>query len=205
MQIEVRVRAKIDNPEVMAQKLEEKGAYFEGSCSSTSWYYGKDLFANQDTQVRIVEYNYPEGVKKVYLTYKGPKSDEGRAEMREIFGYLKRNSKIFEKLGFVERDFNTPIDAEKILQSNDMGKFAEVKISNEKKYRYGVFEVKVFHLDNANIDLIEIELNVAWPKDIPKAKEDIYKLMEELEITKDKEITESGIELALKNQALSDK
>ncbi|MFC1721968.1 CYTH domain-containing protein [Patescibacteria group bacterium] len=204
MQIEVRVRAKIDNPEVMIQKLEEKGAYFEGSASSTSWYYGKDLFAKQDTQIRIVEYNYPEGIKKVYLTYKGPKSEEGRAEMREIFGELKRNSKIFEKLGFTERDFNTPIDAEKILEGNGMEKFAEVKISNEKKYRYGVYEVKVFHLDNANVDLIEIELNVAWPKDISKAKEDIHKLMDELGISKDKEISESGIELALKNQALSE-
>ena len=66
MQIEVRVRARIDNPEVMVQKLEEKGAYFEGSSSSRSWYYGKDLLLKNDTQLRIIEYNYPEGLKKIY-------------------------------------------------------------------------------------------------------------------------------------------
>lgn len=200
MQIEVRVRAQIDNPEVMAQKLEEKGAYFEGSAASKSWYYGKKMFSDQDIQVRIVEYNYPEGLKKVYLTYKGPRAENGREELREIFGELKRNSKIFEKLGFADRDFTTPIDAEKVLEKNGLEKFVEVSISNEKKYRLGVFEVKIFHLDNTNQDIIEVELNVAWPKDIPAAEKEIRKMLSELGITADKEIKEDGVNLALQKE-----
>jgi adenylate cyclase class IV len=197
MQIEVRVRAQIDNPEVMAQKLEEKGAYFEGSATSKSWYYGRELFEGKDTQVRIVEYNYPEGMKKIYLTYKGPRAEHGREELREIFGELKRNSKIFEKLGFTDRDFTTPIDAEKVLEKNGLEKFVEVSVSNEKKYRLGVFEVKIFHLDNINQDIIEVELNVAWAKDIPAAEQEIHKLLTDLGVTPDKEIKEDGVNLAL--------
>ncbi|MFC1618092.1 CYTH domain-containing protein [Patescibacteria group bacterium] len=193
MQIEVRVRAKIDNPEVLTQKLEEMGAYFEGSSSSVSSYYGETLLKEKDTQLRIVEYNYPEGETKIYLTYKGPKSEEGRKELREIFGALKRNSKIFEELGFAERDFTTPVDAEKVLESNGLAKFLDVTVASEKKYRYGVFEVKVFRIEELATDFIEIELNVAWPKDIPQAKEEIYKLLDELGISRDKEVEESGV------------
>ncbi len=201
MQIEVRVRAKIDNPEVLVQKLEEKGAYFEGSSSSTSWYFGRELFEKKDTQLRIVEHNYPEGMKKIYLTYKGPKTDkEGREETREIFGALKRNSKVLEKLGFPERDFTTPIDAEKILENHRLTKFLEVKVSDEKKYRYGVYEVKLFRLDQVNMDLIEIELNVARAGDIPKAKQEIYKLMDELGIARGNEIKEDGVMLVYRQQ-----
>jgi len=200
MQIEVRVRAQIDNPEVLAQKLEEKGAYFEGSASSVSSYYGENLFTEKDSQLRIVEYTYPEGMEKIYLTFKGPKEEDGREEMREIFGEMKRNSKIFEKLGFRERDFTTPIDAEKILESNGLKKFLEVNISNEKRYRYGVFEVKIFKIDNLGKDFIEVELNVAWPKDIAQAKDEIYKLLDELGISRDKEVTEDGVELVYKNK-----
>ncbi len=200
MQIEVRVRAKIDNPEVMVQKLEEMGAYYEGSSSSTSWYYGKDYFTDKDTQIRIAEYNYPEGEKKIYLTYKGPKTDEGREEFREIFGELKRNSKIFERLGFNERDFTTPIDAEKTLEENNLEKFLEVKVTGEKKYRYGVYEVKVFHLDQLALDLIEIELNVGKKEELNQAKDDIYKLLDELGVGRDKEVTESGAEMVINKQ-----
>jgi adenylate cyclase class IV len=193
MQIEVRVRAKIDNPEVLIQKLESKGAYFEGSGQSNSWYYGEDLFKKNDTQLRIVEYNYPEAVKKIYLTYKGPKgTEEGREEFREIFGELKRNSKIFERLGFAERDFTTPIDAEKTLERHGLAKFLEVRVSDEKRYRYGVYEIKFFHLDQLSQDFIEIELNVAWKKDIPKAKQDIYQLFDELGISRGNEVKEDG-------------
>ncbi|GEM_PF-2783065 len=200
MQIEVRIRAKIDNPEVLAQKIEEMGGYFEGSVSSVSSYYGEDLFSKNDTQVRIVEYNYPEGMEKIYLTYKGPKEEDGREEMREIFGEMKRNSKIFEKLELTERDFTTPIDAEKVLEKNGLKKFVEVKISNEKRYRYGVFEIKIFRIDNLGQGFIEIELNVAWPKDIPQAKDEIYKLMDQMGVSRDKEVSEDGVELVYKNK-----
>ncbi len=201
MQIEVRIRAKIDNPEALSQKIEEKGAYFEGSSSSTSWYYGRELFEQKDTQLRIVEHNYPEGVKKIYLTYKGSKSDnQGREEYSEIFGALKRNSRVFEKLGFPERDFTTPIDAEKVLEKHGLTKFLEVKVSDEKRYRYGVFEVKFFRLDQVNMDLLEIELNVTRATDIVKAQEEIYKLMDDLGVARSNEIKEDGVMLVYRLQ-----
>lgn len=201
MQIEVRVRAKIDNPQSLIEKIEAKGAYFEGSSASASWYYGRELFEQKDIQVRIVEHDYPEGIKKIYLTYKGPKAEnQGREEYSEIFGALKRNSRVFEKLGFPERDFTTPIDAEKILEKHGLSKFLEVKVSDEKKYRYGVYEVKFFHLDQVNMDLAEIELNVARAGDIPKAKEEIYKLMDELGIARGNEIKEDGVMLVYRQQ-----
>ncbi|EKD49517.1 MAG: hypothetical protein ACD_63C00115G0004 [uncultured bacterium] len=194
MQIEVRVRAKIEKKEEIIRKLEEKGAYFEGKNDSTSWYYGKELFKKKGVQLRVLEYRYPEDEKKIYLTYKEPQK-EGSFELREIFGELKRNSKVFERLGFTSRDFTTPIDAEKTFEDNGLEKFLEVNISDEKKYRYGVFEIKTFRIEELSLDLIEIELNVAWEKDIPKAKEEIYTMMKELGISKANEVKKCGMEM----------
>lgn len=163
--IEVEVKAKINNFEIMKEKLSKLNAIKVKREYQEDRYFNSPVkdFAKTDEALRIRK-TLSKDYKSLFITYKGPKIDKNSKTREEIEMEIEdeeKCSKIFKNLGFKE---------------------VRTVIKNRDYYKLNNFEISLDDVKGLN-PYMEIEITLEDNEDYSEAQEDIFNLFEKLGIT----------------------
>jgi len=158
---EVEIKAYIDDLTLIERQLKQLGAVYQTTLHQSDLYFQHPIrnFAQTDEALRVRISN-----DQSYLTYKGPKLDSN-SKTREEFELNivspDKYTKLLTKLGF--------IPVKKVLKTRKVFNLDDIIISLD-------------HLDHLG-NFIELELEVTDQKQIPSAKNRLFSLIKQLNIS----------------------
>ena len=163
--IEVEVKAKIEDFDIMRKKLDELGAIKIKTQSQEDLYFNSPIvdFAETDEALRI-RTTLTEGEKNIFITYKGPKINKESKTREEIEMAIEdsvKAKKIFEHIGFKE---------------------VRAVRKNRDYYSYENFEISLDDVEGLE-PYMEIEIALEDGSDYSQAQASIFELFEKLGIT----------------------
>ncbi|MBD3230482.1 MAG: class IV adenylate cyclase [Candidatus Lokiarchaeota archaeon] len=173
--IEVEIKVSINDKNIMIEKLKRIGFKFKESVNQKDIYFQhpKRNFVKTDEALRIRETS--EGT---YLNYKGPKLDKTtktREEIEIFFANGKKIIKIFEKLGFKQ--------VSTVEKTRDIYLYNDINASIDSVKSLG--------------DYIEFETLINSKNNMKKKRDELFSLLDDLNISRKKLIRKSYLELLL--------
>ncbi|MHA1212243.1 MAG: class IV adenylate cyclase [Candidatus Heimdallarchaeota archaeon] len=178
MPIEVELKLKVDNLEDIEYSLVEKGASLVEMVIQRDHYFAHPTrdYSITDEALRIRE----DG-ERFYLTYKGPKFDD-KSKTR-----LEYNVKIANSTEMIK--ILTLLDFKQVI----------VVTKERKIYQYKNTQCCLDHIESLG-SFIEVEQIIEDKAEYPTIRNNLYEILKELKLDPAKQITESYMELILKNQ-----
>lgn len=194
--IEVEIKVKINNPEMLRKKFRENHGIYKFSLIHEDTYYNlpkglrdfkltdealrirKSLKYDKDKTSKKQEYNY-------FLTYKGKKIDTSTKTREEIdlkIENLVKMSRILNVLGFQE-----------ILTVKKERELYEFEFKNHS------IEALIDYLPILNQHFIEVEYLTESLDKIDVSKEILFDFLSRLDIQREESITKSYLELIIEN------
>ncbi len=175
MTVEVEVKIKVEDFEIIEFKLVEEGALFEEIVNQRDHYFqhpSRD-FNETDEAFRIRE----DG-DRIYLTYKGPKFDpksKTRIELNTEITHVRNTTQILEKLGFLKVAI----------------------VSKERKiYLYNEMQFCLDNVESVGLYL-EVEKVIQDKANFVKERELIFETLKEMGFDPEKNERKSYLELLL--------
>jgi len=190
---EVEIKILLENKKKIKEKLISMGGKYIYSLRHEDTYYNmpKKLrnFYRTDEALRIrksIEYNVNNlKDKKIlrFFTYKGPKVDDLTKTRKEIDFRVEDEKKLKEIL--------------KILGFREVYTIKKERELFEIEYYSEKFEILFDYLPVLNQYFMEIECQTEKKNEIPLKRDKIFKLLKNLDISKDRSIRKSYLELVL--------
>jgi adenylate cyclase class 2 len=170
---EVEIKAYIDDLVRLERQLTQLGAIYHKTLHQSDLYLQHPIrnFAQTDEALRIRISN-----DQSYLTYKGPKLDSTSKTREELELEIEdpdKLTKLLRKLGF--------ITIKKVVKTRRRFLLDDVIISIDHIEKLGYF--------------IELELDVQSQEEISTARERLFEILKEINISKDKLERRSYLEL----------
>ncbi len=192
--IEVEIKVRISDPELMRQNFEAKGGIYKLSLLHEDTYYNmpENLrdFKKTDEALRIrksVTYHREEknskNPSKYYITYKGKKMDILSKTREELETSIKDGEKVKEIL--------TILGFREIFTVNKERELYEFNYKNHQ------IKALIDYLPILKEYFIEVEYTTESNKEIDEAREILFDFLENLGFKKEDSITKSYLELIL--------
>lgn len=199
MEIEVELRAKIKDRARIKARLQSLGAKFLKSNIFFNTYHGHSFFRDKDIQVRVSD-SYSMSRKKWerYLGYKGPnqRADANvREEIDEKFGKHQGTSSVLEKIGIKNISLDSTARIREILENNGFPFFMAMIGDNDERFTLGDLAIKLMHLPQLGLELIEVEKVITQRAEIKTAREEVWKFMRRLGLTEKERIEKEPVQL----------
>ncbi len=194
--IEVEIKVKILDPELIKKKFEENNGVYKLSLYHEDIYFnmpeGLRDFKKTDEALRLrksIEFNKADRLKEKiynhYITYKGKKIDNSTKTRSEIDITIEDTDsmkKLLTELGFKE-----------IFTIQKERELYEFKFENTH------IEVLVDYIPLLKQYFIEVECLVSSSDQIEKFREILFRFLKKFNIKKEESIRESYLELILRN------
>jgi adenylate cyclase class 2 len=197
--IEVEIKVRITDPDIIRKKLEENQAIYKLSLLHEDTYCNMPIglrdFKKTDEALRVrksvrFDKNYKDSMQKIenYLTYKGKKIDlvsKTREEIDIGIENLEEMIKILKILGFQE-----------VLTVCKERELYEVEFKNEK------IEILLDYIPVLNQHFIEVEYLTEADNEIEKARNLLFDFLRIFGIQKSESIKKSYLELILEKEEM---
>jgi adenylate cyclase class 2 len=190
--IEVEIKVKISDPELMRKKFENQEGVYKISLLHEDTYFNmpKELrdFKKTDEALRIrksIAFNKKNKDKQhktaYYLTYKGKKIDNISKTRKELEIQIEKGDNLIELLKILE-----------FQEIYTVKKERELYDFNFKNY---IIEVLIDFIPILKEYFIEVEYMIETQEKIEEAREILFGFLETLGINKEQSITKSYLEL----------